>query len=311
MKAITKLMLLSLGAGAVAVWRSQQARNKASQVFDTAKDRFQDVSTSLPIGGQHRQTTTGGQSQGSTPATTTMLSQTTSDAGVGASRAGAADTASSSSGGATLGKDSEARSLAAQQSASTETATDTTLASGENSIAQPVFHAIDEHDRDGSLADIPADSLAEQSRTTASELVESSHQPDSMEVSESSEQTHTAEDEIAAQSVAPPAAAVPPQPASADNASTFRPANDPDAGQLDADGEDRTITDRIRTRLGQELEHAEWGHVNINTQALGAVYLRGYVASDELRSRIEQIVSETEGVESVVNELNIEGQNAV
>jgi len=296
MRAITKLMLLSLGAGAVALWRSQQARDKASQAFDMAKERLQDVSASLPIGGQDTSTTHEGPSQRSTPATTTMLSQTAPDAGVSMSHAGA-----------TPGMDSEARSLHAQQSASTDAETDTTLASGENSIAQPVFHSIDAHDRDSSPSDT-AESPAEQSRATASELVQSSHQPDSMEVSESSEQTHTAEEAAAAQSVAPPSAAAPPQPSGAGNTSTFTPVNDPDAGQLDADGEDRTITDRIRTRLGQELEHAEWGHVNINTQALGAVYLRGYVTSDELRRRIEQIASETEGVESVVNELNVEAQ---
>jgi osmotically-inducible protein OsmY len=260
-------MLLSLGAGAVALWRSQQARDKASQAFDMAKERLQDVSASLPSGEQDTQTAHGGQPQRSMPVTTTMLSQTAPDAGVSMSHGSTTSTTSSTS----------------------------------SSAASPAPTS-------GAMADIPADSLAEQSRATASELVQSSHQPDSMEVSGSSEQTHTAEEAAAAQSVAPPSAAAPPQPPGAGNTSTFTPANDPDAGQLDADGEDRTITDRIRTRLGQELEHAEWGHVNINTQALGAVYLRGYVASDELRSRIEQIASETEGVESVVNELNVEAQ---
>lgn len=267
MKVVTRLMLLLLGAGAVALWRSQQARDKASQAFDMAKERFQDVSASLPIGGQDTQPTHGGQPQRSTPVTTTMLSQTNPDAGVSMSQG------------------------------STTNTTSPTLSSA--TTPAPAS---------GGMADIPADSLAEQSRATADELVQSSHQPDSMEVSESAEQTHTAEDEIAAQSVAPPSAAEPPQPPGAGNESTFRPANDPDAGQLDADGDDRTITDRIRTRLGQELDHAAWAHVNINTQALGAVYLRGYVASDELRSRIEQIASETEGVESVVNEVHVEEQ---
>ncbi len=300
MKALTKFMLFSLGAGAVALWRSQQARDKALQAFDTAKDRFQDVSASLPIGGQGTQPTHEGHPQRSTPATTTMLNQTSSDTGVSMSDSVAARTTSSHPMGATPDKDSEARSLEAQRAASTETAADTALASGEDSIAQPVFHEIDAHDRD---------SLTEQSRATANELVESSHQPDSMEVSESSEQTHTAKDEAAAPRLAGPSATTPPQPASASNAASFRPANDPDAGQLDADGEDRTISDRIRSRLGQELDHAEWGHLNINTQGIGVVYLRGYVASDELRSRIEQIASEAEGVESVVNELNVGKQS--
>jgi hypothetical protein len=299
MKAITRFMLFSLGAGAVLLWRSRQARDRASQALQSAKDRLQDAS--LPLPNMSRTAAGTGQPQRSVPTTTTTLSQTRPDAGV------------SMSGGATEPASSAARPVdysvpdttaLSERSAAAEA--DTTLASDEESIAQPVLHPLDDEQRASSMADIPAGSLAEQSRATADELVHSSHQPDSMEVSESSEQTHTAADVTAAQRLPePPGAAAPPQPASA---SMFRPADDPDAGQLDADGEDRTITDRVRSRLGQELDHAEWGHININTQAFGEVYLRGYVSSDELRSRIEQIVSGTEGVESVVNELHVEEQ---
>ena len=305
-------MLLSLGAGAVALWRSQQARDKALQVFDTAKDRFQDVSASLPIGGESSQTTGSDQPQRSGQATTTMLSQTNPDAGVSMSHdGGAVSTPAQDSSSYTTPSSAsgDARpvdySLPDAASQSSDTARSREAATAQ---ARDEMSSESSEERDGSLADIPADSLVEQSNATASELVESSHQPDSMEVSESAEQTHMSEDVVAAQRPEEPVAATPPQPASADNASTFRPADDPDAGQLDADGEDRTITDRVRTRLGQELEHAEWGHVNINTQAFGVVYLRGYVESDELRSRIEQIARDTEGVESVVNELNVEQQ---
>lgn len=220
MKKLTTLLLLAVGAAAAVVfWRSQQARDTATQAFDTVKDRLPQANTAATPG------TSGHASNPSTPpATTTRLSQTNPDAGV------------SMSGNATL-------------------------ASDESSAAQPVLRARDEHGNDESQADMPDSSLAEQRASSA------------------------------------PASDM-----------QVVPGDDPDAGQLMADGDDRTITDRIRSRLGQELDHKGWGHLNINTQAIGEVYLRGYVVSEELRSQIAQIVGETEGVQSVVNELNVEEQ---
>lgn len=301
MKKFGTLLLLALGAVIALVWRNQQARNKATALFDAASSRLQDASAALPTGSQSASSGSAKQPQRSTPATTTMLSQTAPDAGVSMSGSTATDTAVNT-----------ASSAAADHSAGAVRGTAATLASDESSFAQPVVRALDEQD-DSSQADDSTSSQADEHYATVENVIESSHQPDSMEVSESDEQMHSAADEAAAQRVSPQSdseiTTTASQPARANDTQSVTMGNDPDAGQLMADGEDRTITDRIRSRLGQELDHKEWGHLNINTQSIGDVYLRGYVASEELRSRIEQLVSETEGVQSVVNELNVEEQN--
>lgn len=255
---IGRWIVLGLGAAAAFLfWRSQQARDKVTQTFDSAQNQWQQANTASTPGSTRDISRQPGASP-TPPATTTRLSQTNPDAGV-------------STGGSA------------------------TLASDESSFAQPVVRPLDQQSPSAQAGE-PTSSRSEQHDATVDNVIASAHQPESTEVSESSAQTS-----------APASAAA--QSMSASDM-TVVPGDDPDAGQLMADGDDRTITDRIRSRLGQELDHKYWGHLNINTQAMGEVYLRGYVVSDELRSRIEQLVAETEGVQSVVNELNIEEQSA-
>lgn len=90
------------------------------------------------------------------------------------------------------------------------------------------------------------------------------------------------------------------------DAQDLAPLEDPDAGQLESFGDDQIISDRVRTRLGRLLREDELPRININTQENGVVYLRGTVRSPEQRERIQQTVEETEGVQSVVNEIQIE-----
>ena len=90
------------------------------------------------------------------------------------------------------------------------------------------------------------------------------------------------------------------------DAQDLAPRNDPDAGQLESFGDDQIISDRVSTRLGRALHAEELPRININTQQNGVVYLRGLVRSPEQRERLQRIVEETEGVQSVVNEIQIE-----
>lgn len=90
------------------------------------------------------------------------------------------------------------------------------------------------------------------------------------------------------------------------DAQDMAPRNDPDAGQLESFGDDELISDRVSTRLGRALHEEALPRININTQQNGMVYLRGIVRSPEQRERLQQIVEETEGVQSVVNDIQIE-----
>jgi hypothetical protein len=82
--------------------------------------------------------------------------------------------------------------------------------------------------------------------------------------------------------------------------------DNPDAGALEADGDDRITTDRVRANLGRELQAEHLARLNINTQGGGVVFLRGQVRSEEQRNRILDIVGATEGVGDIVDELRIE-----
>lgn len=90
------------------------------------------------------------------------------------------------------------------------------------------------------------------------------------------------------------------------DAEDMAPRDDPDAGQLESSGDDAIISDRVSTRLGRALQEESLPRVNINTQQNGVVYLRGTARSPEQRERLQRIVEETEGVQSVVNEIQIE-----
>ncbi|HEU4323587.1 MAG TPA: BON domain-containing protein [Roseiflexaceae bacterium] len=90
------------------------------------------------------------------------------------------------------------------------------------------------------------------------------------------------------------------------DAQDLAPRADPDAGELEHFGNDQIISDRVSTRLGRELNMHDLPRLNINTQQNGVVYLRGTVLTAEQRDRIQEIVESTEGVQSVVNEIQIE-----
>ncbi len=95
------------------------------------------------------------------------------------------------------------------------------------------------------------------------------------------------------------------------DARDLAPREDPDAGELERFGDDRIVSDRVSTRLGRELNMHELPRLNINTQQNGVVYLRGTVLTAEQRDRIQEIVESTEGVQSVVNEIQIERERGV
>lgn len=78
------------------------------------------------------------------------------------------------------------------------------------------------------------------------------------------------------------------------------------AGVLKLDGDNLTITDRVRSNMGREVMLADLPRLNINTQEEGIVYLRGYVFNEDQRSMAELVAATTEGVSGVVNELLIE-----
>ena len=77
-------------------------------------------------------------------------------------------------------------------------------------------------------------------------------------------------------------------------------------GVISQDDQNLTITQRVRSNLGREPLLASIPHFNINTEGDGVVYLRGYVHTEEQRRAAEMLVSATEGVTRVVNELHIE-----
>ncbi|GAB4203233.1 MAG: hypothetical protein OHK0022_27190 [Roseiflexaceae bacterium] len=94
------------------------------------------------------------------------------------------------------------------------------------------------------------------------------------------------------------------------DAQDLAPHEDPDSGELEHFGNDQIVSDRVSTRLGRELNMHDLPRLNINTQQNGVVYLRGMVFSTEQRDRIQEIVEATEGVQSVVNEIQIEQERA-
>lgn len=112
------------------------------------------------------------------------------------------------------------------------------------------------------------------------------------------------EDTAASGSAQSGAQSAPPAPRPVELAS--RP--DPDAGQLDAYGDDETTNDRVLSRIGRYLQAEGLGRLNVNTQAGGVVFLRGEVRSQAQIDAIWSIVAETDGVGDIVNELQIVGE---
>jgi type IV secretory pathway VirB10-like protein len=103
----------------------------------------------------------------------------------------------------------------------------------------------------------------------------------------------------------------PPHPASAPESpakptADIVPTDEDVAGELNLAGDDLTITDRVRTNLGRESLLDGLPHLNVNTQEGGVVYLRGIVQTAEQREAAETVALLIEGVNQVVNEIELE-----
>ena len=75
--------------------------------------------------------------------------------------------------------------------------------------------------------------------------------------------------------------------------------------------EPETITDRVRTELGEDQSLRHLPRINVNTEPGGIVYLRGPVPSERERELAEQIARRQRGVSEVINEIHVEGSDAV
>lgn len=67
-----------------------------------------------------------------------------------------------------------------------------------------------------------------------------------------------------------------------------------------------TITDRVRTELGENQMLRHLPRINVNTEPDGIVYLRGTVPGDGERELAERIARRQRGVQRVVNELQVQ-----
>ncbi len=65
------------------------------------------------------------------------------------------------------------------------------------------------------------------------------------------------------------------------SAQDLAPRDNPEPWLLDAYGDDETISDKVCTALGRELQADHLRYLNVNTQQGGVVYLRGPVHSEE------------------------------
>ncbi len=79
----------------------------------------------------------------------------------------------------------------------------------------------------------------------------------------------------------------------------------------DADMEPETITDRVRTEIGENPTLRHLPRVNVNTEPGGVVYLRGVLPGSQERELAEKIARKQRGVSEVINEINVEGADAV
>lgn len=80
-------------------------------------------------------------------------------------------------------------------------------------------------------------------------------------------------------------------------------------GEVDLGPE--TITDRVQTQLGDDTSLRHLPRINVNTEPGGIVYLRGPVPSESERERAEKIARKQKGVTEVINELHVQGADAV
>ncbi len=82
-------------------------------------------------------------------------------------------------------------------------------------------------------------------------------------------------------------------------------------GSTDADVAPETITDRVRTEIGENPTLRHLPRVNVNTEPGGVVYLRGVLPGSQERELAEKIARKQRGVSEVINEINVEGADAV
>lgn len=73
-----------------------------------------------------------------------------------------------------------------------------------------------------------------------------------------------------------------------------------------ADIDPETITDRVRTELGEDQTLRHLPRINVNTEPGGIVYLRGTVPGETERLLAEEIARRQRGVSAVINELQVE-----
>ncbi len=76
----------------------------------------------------------------------------------------------------------------------------------------------------------------------------------------------------------------------------------------ESDIDPETVTDRVRTELGENQSLRHLPRINVNTEPGGIVYLRGTVPGEGERELAERIARKQRGVSEVINELQMENE---
>jgi len=74
--------------------------------------------------------------------------------------------------------------------------------------------------------------------------------------------------------------------------------------------DDDLITQRIRTKLGEDKSTGQTARINVDT-ANNIVTLRGVVQSRQEYQDLERVAGQVQGVDGVVNKVNVIGEEAV
>ena len=77
------------------------------------------------------------------------------------------------------------------------------------------------------------------------------------------------------------------------------------AQRREGDIDPETVTDRVRTELGEDQTLRHLPGINVNTEPGGIVYLRGAVPGETERLLAEEIARRQRGVSEVINELQV------
>lgn len=94
-------------------------------------------------------------------------------------------------------------------------------------------------------------------------------------------------------------------------AAAFRAARSSIAQERSEVVDENTISARVETELGENPTLRHLPRINVNTEPGGVVYLRGPVPSENERQLAEEIARRQRGVNEVVNELHVQGTDAV